>query len=78
MLEYDILDVPKGIDFSRINGSRECSICQYWYFLIVNFRIQTIVCDDCLDSIQKTQKSASFIYVAIAYVKENDCGIYFL
>ena len=33
MLEYDRIDVSKGIDFNKTNAFKECDICHYWYFL---------------------------------------------
>ena len=75
MLEYKRIDVSEGIDFSRIKwkqGSRECSICHYCYFLKVNFRFQAIVCDGCHDLIQKAMNFG----IAVAY--ENYLGIHFL
>ena len=32
MLEYDKIDVSKGIDVNKTNASGECDICHYWYF----------------------------------------------
>ena len=54
MLVYDRIDVSEGIYFSRINRLRECSVCNYCYFLKVNFRFQAIACDDCHDLMQKS------------------------
>ena len=31
MLYYDRIDVSEGIDFNKINTSKECNICQHWY-----------------------------------------------
>ena len=33
MLEYDRIDISKGIDTNETNASKECDICRYWYFL---------------------------------------------
>ena len=33
MLEYDKIDISKGIDINKTNVSKECYICHYWYFL---------------------------------------------
>ena len=32
MLEYDRMDISGGIDFNKTNASKECKICDYWYF----------------------------------------------
>ena len=37
MLKYDSIDVSEGFDVQKNNGSRECIICHYWYFLKINF-----------------------------------------
>ena len=54
--------------------SRRCIICNYYYFLQVNFKFQTKTCDCCHDLMQKV---TSFNNVIIAFVKENDFRIYF-
>ena len=41
MLEYDGIDVPEGFDVNKTDGLRKCIICCYWYFLTVNFSIET-------------------------------------
>ena len=32
MLYYDIIDISKGIDPTKSNKSRECTICHYFFF----------------------------------------------
>ena len=32
MLEYDRMDISGGIDINKTNASKECKICDYWYF----------------------------------------------
>ena len=44
MLQYDRIYVSEGIDTNKTDGSRECIICHYWYFLGINFRIQSKIC----------------------------------
>ena len=50
MLYYDRIDVSEGIDVSRTNESRRYITCNYHYFLKVNFRFQSKVCDCCHDN----------------------------
>ena len=45
MLEYDKIDMSKGIDVKETKSSRECIKYHSWYFLKVNFRFQPKVCD---------------------------------
>ena len=65
MLEYDRIDVSRGV--KRI-------FCHYWYFLEINFRFQTKVCDGCYDLMQN---ATSFNDAAIVSVKGNDYRILF-
>ena len=58
----------EGFDVNKTNGSRECIICYYWYFLEINFRFQSKVYDVLHDLIQKAM---SFNDVAIVSAKGN-------
>ena len=49
MIYYDRTDVPKGIDVNKTGKSKECDICQYWYFLNKGFKFQPNVCNGCHD-----------------------------
>ena len=51
-VKYDRIDVYKGIDVSKTNGSREWIICHYWYFLVINFRFQPKVSNGCHNLMQ--------------------------
>ena len=33
MLHLDSIDVSEGTDVKKTSVSKECDICQYWYFL---------------------------------------------
>ena len=54
--------------------SKECDICQYWYFLNKNFNYQPHLCNGCHDIMQK---AVSFNDVAIVYIKGSDYRIHF-
>ena len=75
MLEYDRIDISKGIDINKTNESKECAICHYWYFLDKNFDFEPHLCNGCHDLIQK---GMNFNYVAIVSIKWNDYRIHFL
>ena len=47
MLYFDRIDVSEGIDSNKINASKECDICHYWYFLNTGFKFQTCACNRC-------------------------------
>ena len=46
MLYYDRIDIGKGIDPTKSNGSKECMIFHY-YFFIHGFKFQDSVCNGC-------------------------------
>ena len=33
MLEYDRIGISEGTDIDKTYKSKECNICNYWYFL---------------------------------------------
>ena len=74
MLEYDIIDISEGIDINKINASKECDICHYWYLKDIGFKYEPYLCNGCHDLMQKAM---SFNDVAIVYVKESACRIHF-
>ena len=39
MLYFDRTEVSKGVNVNKINGSKLCDICHYWYFL--NYRLKS-------------------------------------
>ena len=53
MLECYRIDVCQGVDVNKTNGLCESIICHYRYFLEINFRFQSKVCDGCHDLMQK-------------------------
>ena len=59
MLENDRIDMCEGCNFNKYNESRKHIICNYNYFLKVNFRFQLKEC----------KKATSFNDVAVASVK---------
>ena len=66
MLEYDRIDISKGIDANKISLSKECNLCHHWFFKDIGFKYEKYLCNDCLDLMQKAM---SFNNVAIVYVK---------
>ena len=66
MLEYDRIDISKGIDANKISLSKECNLCRYWFFKDIGFKYEKYLCNDCHDLMQKAM---SFNNVAIVYVK---------
>ena len=75
MLEYDKIDINEGIDVNKNKlVGKECIICNYWYFININFNYQRYVCDGCHDMSLKT---SSMHNLAIGYNNGNAYRINF-
>ena len=74
MLEYERIDISKGIDVNKTNLSKECNICYYCYFKDIGFKYEPYLCNGCHDLMQKAM---GFNYIAIVYIKENAPRIHF-
>ena len=74
MLEYDRIDISKGIDINQINISKKCDICHYWYFLDKGFNFEPYLCNS---SHGLMQKATNFNDVAIVSFKGSDYRIHF-
>ena len=74
MLEYDRIYTSEGSDINKINASKECDICRYWYFLYKNVKYEPYLCNSCHDL---TLKGMKFSNVDIVSIKENDYKIHF-
>ena len=45
MLEYDRIDISKGIDIKKCKEtSRECGLCKFYYFLDKNVNYEPYLC----------------------------------
>ena len=74
MIEYDRIGLDEGIDLNKTFKSRECWLCNFWYFLDKNFNYQKYYCDGCHDMSMKT---VSIKNLAIVYSKRNAYRIHF-
>ena len=74
MLEYDRIDISKGIDVNKTNLSKEYDICHYCFFEDIGFKYENYLCNGCHDLMQKAM---SFNNVAIVYVKGSAYRIHF-
>ena len=74
MLDYDRIDISEGIDINKINASKECHICYYWYFKDIGFKYEPYLCNGCHSLMQKAM---NFNDVAIVCVKGNAYRIHF-
>ena len=68
MLEYDRIDIWEEIHVNKTNTSKECDICQYWYFKDIGFNYEPYLCNSCHNLMQKPM---SFNDVAVVYVKRK-------
>ena len=74
MLEYERIDISEGFDTNKLDGSKECHICHYWYFLGKNFNYEPYLCYGCHDLMQK---AVNFNDGAIVSIKGSDYRIHF-
>ena len=74
MLEYERIDVSEVIDVNKSDGSKECDICHYWYFLDKTFNYEPYLCSGCHDLMQKT---VSFNDVGVVSAKGSNYRIHF-
>ena len=49
MLRYQKINVSAGIDVNKTSASKECALCQYWFFKDVGFKFEEHVCNKCHD-----------------------------
>ena len=49
MIYYDRIYISEETDVNMTSKSKECDICQYWYFLSKGFKFQPNVCNRCHD-----------------------------
>ena len=47
MLQYDRNDISEGIDINKTNKSKECMLCNHWYFKHVGYKFQPYLCNGC-------------------------------
>ena len=75
MLEYNKIDINEGIGVNKNKlVSKECIICNYWYFINRNFNCQRYVCSGCHDMSLKT---SSMHNITIEYNNGNKYRINF-
>ena len=74
MLQYDRIDISKGIDINKTNKSKECMLCYYWYLLNRNVTYGPYLCDGYYNIMQKF---IDFKNIAIVYVKKSSYKIFY-
>ena len=43
-VKYEKIDVSEGIDVNKTSASKECELCQYWFFKDIGFKFEEHVC----------------------------------
>ena len=74
MLQYGRIDISEGIDVNKINASKECDICHYWYFKDIGFKYEPYLCNGCHNLMQRAMNIND---VAIVSVKGSDYRTHF-
>ena len=46
ILHYEKIDVSEGIYVIKTSASKECELCQYWFFKDVGFKFEEHVCNN--------------------------------
>ena len=68
MLYYDRIDISEDIDLAKINNSKECMICHYFFFNR-GFEFQDSACNGCHNL---TMLSVNISDIAIITIKNVD------
>ena len=74
MIQYERIDISEWIDVNKINLSKECDTCHYWYFKDTGFKYEPYLCTGRHDLMQKAM---GFNNIGIVYIKENAYRIHF-
>ena len=45
MLEYDRINISEGIGVNKTSASKECDICNWWYFKDIGFKYGEYLCN---------------------------------
>ena len=68
LLEYDRINISEGIDINKINASKECDICHYWYYF-TGCKYEPYICNGWH---YLMEEDMNFNDVAIVSVKGSD------
>ena len=47
MLQYEKIDVSRGIHINKTIASKECMLCHCWHFKDVGYAFEQHVCNKC-------------------------------
>ena len=72
MLYFDRIEVSEGTDVNKTSASKECDICQYWYFLNYSFKFQPNACNRYHDLLMMSKTLPINFWYAILNIKGSD------
>ena len=49
LIQYERIDVSKGIDHNKAGTSKECMLYHYWYLKDIGYEYEQYVCNGCHD-----------------------------
>ena len=68
MLKYEKTDASEDIDVNKTRASKECKLCNHWFFKDVGFKCEEHVCNRCHDLLTMAH---SLKNIAILSAKRN-------
>ena len=75
MLQYERIDISKGIAFDKSNKSVKFMICHYWYFKEIEFKYQPYVCNGCHDFSMVVQNLDDFVILRVKGADYRSCVV---
>ena len=68
-MQYDRIDVSEGIDINKTDASKECMLCHYWYFKVIDYKFEPHFCNKYHDVLMSAYELKD---IAILNVKSVD------
>ena len=69
MLYFDRIGVSEGTDVNKTSASKECDVCDYWYFLNYSFMFQPNIYNRCHDLLMMSMNLSD---IAALNIKGSD------
>ena len=69
MLFFDRIDVSERVDADETIASKECDICNHWYFLNYSFKFRPNFCNRCHVFLMLSMNLSD---IAILNIKDSD------
>ena len=68
-IQYEKIDVSEGTGINKTDVSKECMLCNYWYFKNIAYKFWAHFCNKCHDVLMTAYKSKN---IAILNAKGVD------